>query len=60
MRRTPPTRYVFFSSVVLVVAAVAFYVIGILGVVDGASHFAFWTAIVAWLAMTAGVVGRGV
>jgi hypothetical membrane protein len=60
MRLTPPTRYVFFSSTVLAVAALALYVVGVFDVVDGALHFAFWVAFVAWLAMTAGVAAKGV
>lgn len=60
MRRTPPTRYVFFSSVVLALAALAIYFLGVFGVVEDTFHFAFWVAIVAWLAMTAGVAARGV
>ena len=60
MRRTPPTKYVFFSSVVLALAALAIYFLGVFGVVEDTFHFAFWVAIVAWLAMTAGVAARGV
>jgi len=60
MRLTPPTRYVFYSSLVLAVAALVLYVLGVLGVVDGASHFAFWVAMVAWLALTVGVAAKGV
>ncbi|WP_141700509.1 hypothetical protein [Methyloceanibacter superfactus] len=60
MRLTPPTRYVFFSSVVLAVAALVLYVLGLFQVIDGAAHFAFWVAFVAWLAMTAGVAAKGV
>lgn len=60
MRLTPPTRYVFFSSVVLALAALALYVLGLFDMVDGAAHFAFWVAFAAWLAMTAGVAAKGV
>lgn len=60
MRLTPPTKYVFFSSAVLAVAALVLYVLGVLGLVEGASHFAFWVAIVGWLAVAAGVVAKGV
>jgi hypothetical protein len=60
MRLTPPTGYVFFSSIVLGLAALALYVLGVFGVVDGAFHFAFWAAIVAWLALIAGVWAKGV
>lgn len=60
MRLTPPTRYVFSSSIVLAAGAVAFYLFGVLGVMDGALHFAFWIAIVAWLALAVGVAAKGV
>ena len=60
MRRTPPTRYVFFSSVVLAVAALVLYVLGVFEVIEGAVHFAFWVAFTAWLAMTAGIAAKGV
>ena len=60
MRLTPPTQYVFYSSFVLAGAALVLYVLGVLGVVDGAFHFAFWAAIVAWLALTVGVAAKGV
>jgi hypothetical protein len=60
MRLTPPTKYVFRSSIVLGLVALAIYFLEVLGVVDGMFHFAFWVAIAAWLAMTAGVVARGV
>ena len=60
MRLTPPTRYVFLSSIVLALAAVTLYFLGVFGVVDGAYHFAFWVAIVAWLALAAGAAAKGV
>jgi hypothetical protein len=60
MRLTPPTNYVFFSSIVLAAAALALYVLGVINVVDGAYHFAFWVAIAAWLALTAGVAAKRV
>ena len=60
MRLTPPTRYVFYSSLVLAAAAVVLYVLGVLGLLGGASHFAFWVAMVAWLALTVGVAAKGV
>ena len=60
MRLTPPTRYVFFSSVVLAVAAIVLYGLGLFGLVDGASHFAFWVAMVAWLGLAVGVAAKGV
>jgi hypothetical protein len=60
MRLTPPTHYVFLSSIVLAVAAVTLYVLGVFGLVDGAYHFAFWVAIVAWLALAVGAAAKGV
>ena len=60
MRLTPPTKYVFFSSVVLALAALAFYFLGVFGVVEDSLHAAFWIAIVAWLAMTVGVAFKGI
>ena len=60
MRLTPPTKYVFLSSVVLGVAALVLYALGVFGAVDGALHFAFWSAVVAWVALVAGVAAKGV
>jgi hypothetical protein len=60
MRLTPPTKYVFFSSAVLALAALVLYFLDVFGMVEGVFHFAFWVAIVAWLAMTTGVAAKGV
>ena len=60
MRLTPPTQNVFYASVVLGVAAIVLYGLGVLGLMDGALHFAFWAAIVAWLGLTVGVATKGV
>lgn len=60
MRLTTPTKYVFFSSIVLGVAAIVLYGLGVMGMVAGASHFAFWAAMVAWLALVVGVAAKGV
>ena len=60
MRLTPPTKYVFYSSVVFGVSALVLYFVGVIGVIEYTLHFAFWIAIVAWLSMTAGVVAKGV
>lgn len=60
MRLTPPTQYVFYASVVLGVAALVLYGLGVLGLMDAAHHFAFWTAMVAWLGLVVGVAARGV
>jgi hypothetical protein len=48
------------SSIVLALAAVTLYVLGVFGLVDGAYHFAFWVAIVAWLALAVGAAAKGV
>jgi len=60
MRLTPPTKYVYFSSVVLVLAALALYLLEALGLIENVLHFAFWTVIAGWLAMTVGVASKGV
>jgi hypothetical protein len=60
MRLTPPTKYVFYSSVVFGVSALVLYFVGVIGVIEYTFHFAFWIAIVAWLSMTAGVAAKGV
>jgi hypothetical protein len=52
MRLTPPTRYTFFSSLVLGLAALAIYFLNAFGIVGGMFHFAFWVAIAAWVLMT--------
>jgi hypothetical protein len=36
------------------------FTFSVFGVVDGAYHFAFWVAIVAWLALAAGAAAKGV
>ena len=63
MRLTAPTNYVFFSSVVLVLAALVLYFVGMIGLVEDPFHAAnaeFWIAIVAWLAMAVGVAAKGI
>ena len=60
MLLTPPTKNVFLSSVVLGVAALVLYVLGIFDGVDGAFHFAFWGAVVAWVALVVGVAAKGI
>jgi len=60
MQLTPPTNYVFFSSIVLALAALALYFLDVLGVAEGTLQFAFWVAIVAWLAIAVGVVAKGI
>jgi hypothetical protein len=60
MRLTPPTKYAFYSSIVLAAFALALYFAGAFGLVENALHFAFWLAIAAWLWLTAGVAAKGV
>ena len=60
MRLTPPTRYTFFSSLVLGLVALAIYFLDAFGIVGGMVHFAFWLAIAAWVLVTAGVAAKGV
>jgi hypothetical protein len=60
MRLTPPTKYAFYSSIVLAAIAIALYFAGTLGLVENALHFAFWLAIVAWLWLVAGAAAKGV
>jgi hypothetical protein len=57
---TPPTKYTFFSSLVLGLAALAIYFLGVLGIIEGVFHFAFWVAIAAWLLVMVGVATKGV
>ncbi|HUU24953.1 MAG TPA: hypothetical protein VMW68_05235 [Methyloceanibacter sp.] len=60
MRLTSPTKYVFLSSIVLAVAAIVLYGLGVMELVDASYHFAFWVAMVAWLALAVGVAAKGV
>ena len=60
MRLTPPTKYTFFSSAVLGLAALVIYCLDLFGIVAGMFHFAFWVAIAAWVAVMAGVAAKGV
>jgi hypothetical protein len=60
MRLTPPTKYTFYSSIVLAVFALVLYLGSTFGVVEHGVHFAFWLAIVAWLWMAVGTAARGV
>jgi hypothetical protein len=59
MRLTPPTKYTFFSSVVLGLAALVIYLLSVFSIVEGAFHFAFWVAIAAWVLVMAGVAAKG-
>lgn len=64
LRLTPPTKNIFYLSVVCAVVAFALYVLGVLGVINGGfasvSHIAFWVAMLGWGLMTAGVAMKGV
>jgi hypothetical protein len=55
-----PTKYTFFSSVVLGLSAIVIYFLDMFGAVEGLFHFAFWVAIAAWVAVMAGVAAKGV
>lgn len=64
MRLTPPTKKVFYISVICAVVAFVLYLLGVFGIIDGGfasvSHFAFWAAMLGWGMMTAGVAMKGV
>ncbi len=60
MRPTPPTKSIFYVSVVFGVWALMLYFVGMIGVVEDPFHAAFWVAILAWLAMTVGVAFKGI
>jgi hypothetical protein len=60
MRLTPPTKYAFYSSIVLAVFAVVLYFAATLGLAENGFHFAFWIAIVAWLWLLVGVAAKNV
>jgi hypothetical protein len=64
MRLTPPTKNVFYISVICAVVAFVLYLIGVFGIIDGGfesvSHFAFWAAMLGWGMLTAGVAMKGV
>jgi ABC-type transport system involved in cytochrome c biogenesis permease subunit len=60
MRLTSPTKPIFYLSVVLGVWALVIYFVSMIGVIEGSFHAAFWIAIAAWLAMTVGVVFKGI
>ena len=61
---TPPTKNVFYISVVLAVVSFVLYLLGVLGVIgggfQGVSHYAYWLALLGWLAMTVGVAFKGI
>ena len=61
---TPPTKNVFYVSVVCIVFAVLLYFFGVFGGVEGGfasvAHFAFWASVLGWAMLTAGVLMKGV
>jgi len=61
---TPPTKNIFYLSVGLGVLSIALYLLGVFGVIGGSfqavSHYAFWLAVLGWLAMTVGVAFKGI
>ena len=64
LRLTPPTKNVFYLSVICAVVAVGLYLLGVLGLIGGGfaavAHFAFWIAILGWALLMAGVAMKGV
>ncbi len=60
IRLTPPTKYAFYSSIVLAAFACIFYVAGVLGLFADGVHFALWIVLAAWVLLAAGVAARGV
>jgi hypothetical protein len=64
IRLTPPTKNVFYLSVVCAVVAIVLYVLGVAGIIGGGflavAHFAFWIGILAWALLLAGVAMKGV
>ncbi len=64
LRLTPPTKNVFYLSVVCAVVAIVLYLLGVLGVIDGGfasiAHIAFWAGMLGWGLLMAGVAMKGV
>ncbi len=64
MQLTPPTNNIFYVSLVLGLAGFILYLLGVFGVIEGGfdaiSHYAFWAALLGWLAMTIGVAAKGI
>lgn len=64
LRLTPPTKNVFYLSVICAVVAVGLYLLGALGLIGGGfaavAHFAFWIAVLGWALLMAGVAMKGV
>jgi len=64
MRLTPPTKNIFYLSVLLAVIAIVLYLFGVGGLIGGGfaavAHFAFWIAIIGWGLLAIGVAMKGV
>ena len=64
MRLTPPTKNIFYLSIICAVVAVGLYLLGVLGLIGGGfaavAHFAFWIAVLGWGLLMAGVAMKGV
>lgn len=60
LRVNPPTKYAFYSSIVMAAFACVFYFAAVLGVLADGLHFALWVAIAAWVLLAAGCALRGV
>jgi len=64
MQLTPPTQNIFYVSVFLGLAGLILYLLGAFGVIEGGfqaiAHYAFWAALLGWLAMTIGVAAKGI
>jgi len=54
----------FYVSVLLGLAGLILYLLGVSGVIEGGfeaiAHYAFWAALLGWLAMTVGVAAKGI
>ena len=59
IRLTPPTKNIFYLSIVCAVVAIVLYILGVLGVIGGGfaavAHLAFWIGILGWALLMAGV-----
>jgi hypothetical protein len=64
LRLTPPTKNIFYLSVLLAIVAIVLYLLGVFGGISGGfaavAHYAFWIAILGWGLMAAGVAMKGV
>lgn len=64
LRLTPPTKNVFYISILLAIVAVVLYLLGVFGVIGGGfaavAHYAFWIAVLGWGLLAAGVAVKGV